>query len=169
MSLEGKVALVTGSTSGIGLAIARAFAGAGCSVMMNGRVEAAVLHKLAGEVAAESGKNVACHPADMTKPAEIADLVAATQATLGGLDILVNNAGIQHVDRIEKFPVEKWDAIIAVNLSASFHTVRAALPAMKQKGFGDLDLHQLIATLHGARELLRTSPQNRGQAAFESQ
>ena len=154
MSLKGKVALVTGSTSGIGLAIARAFAGAGCSVMMNGLAEGAALHKLAGELAGESGMKVACHPADMTRPAEIADLVATTQATLGGLDILVNNAGIQHVDRIEKFPVEKWDAIIAVNLSASFHTVRAALPAMKESGWGRIiniaSTHGLVASTHKA-------------------
>ena len=154
MSLRGKVALVTGSTSGIGLAIARAFAGAGCSVMMNGLGEGAALHKLAGELAGESSMKVASHPADMTRPAEIADLVTTTQATLGGLDILVNNAGIQHVDRIEKFPVEKWDAIIAVNLSASFHTVRAALPAMKERGWGRIiniaSTHGLVASTHKA-------------------
>jgi 3-hydroxybutyrate dehydrogenase len=152
MSLKGKVALVTGSTSGIGLAIARAFATAGCSVMMNGLAEGAVLDKLAGDLARESGVKVACHPADMTRPGEIADLVATTQTTLGSLDILVNNAGIQHVDRIEKFPVEKWDAIIAVNLSASFHTVRAALPAMKQSGWGRIiniaSTHGLVASTH---------------------
>ena len=130
MSLEGKVALVTGSTSGIGLAIARAFAGQGCSVMLNGLGDAAALQKLRDGLEKEMSVDVGFHGADMTRPAEIADLVASTQRTLGGLDILVNNAGIQHVARAETFPPEKWDAIIAVNLSASFHTIRAALPAM---------------------------------------
>ena len=124
MSLEGKVALVTGSTSGIGLAIARAFADQGCSVMLNGLGEAAALQGLRDGLEKEMGVDVGFHGADMTKPAEIADLVATTQRTLGGLDILVNNAGIQHVARAENFPPEKWDAIIAVNLSASFHTIR---------------------------------------------
>jgi 3-hydroxybutyrate dehydrogenase len=152
MSLEGKVALVTGSTSGIGLAIARAFAGQGCSVMLNGLGDAAALQKLRDELEKEMGVDVGFHAADMTKPAEIADLVATTQRTLGGLDILVNNAGIQHVARAEKFPPEKWDAIIAVNLSASFHTIRAALPAMKQKGWGRIiniaSTHGLVASTH---------------------
>src|SRR4029453_10260068 len=149
---EGKVALVTGSTSGIGLAIARAFAGLGCSVMLNGLGDAAALQKLRDELEKEMGIDVGFHAADMTKPSEIADLVATTQRTLGGLDILVNNAGIQHVARIKNFPPEKWDAIIAVNLSASFHTIRAALPAMKQKGWGRIinisSTHGLVASTH---------------------
>jgi 3-hydroxybutyrate dehydrogenase len=152
MSLEGRVALVTGSTSGIGLAIARAFAAEGCSIMMNGLGDAAAIHNLRDTLAGEAGVNVAYHGADMTKPAEIADLVAATLKTLGGIDILVNNAGIQHVDRIEKFPPDKWDAIIAVNLSASFHTIRAALPEMKRKGWGRIiniaSTHGLVASTH---------------------
>ena len=152
MSLEGKVALVTGSTSGIGLAIARAFAGQGCSIMLNGLGDAGPLEKLRAELEKEMGVDVGFHAADMTKPAEIADLVATTQGTLGGLDILVNNAGIQHVPRAEKFPPEKWDAIIAVNLSASFHTIRLALPAMKQKGWGRIiniaSTHGLVASTH---------------------
>jgi 3-hydroxybutyrate dehydrogenase len=152
MSREGKVALVTGSTSGIGLAIARAFAGQGCSVMLNGLGDAAALQKLRGELEKQMGVDVGFHGADMTKPAEIADLVATTQRTLGGLDILVNNAGIQHVARAENFPPEKWDAIIAVNLSASFHTIRLALPAMKQKGWGRIiniaSTHGLVASTH---------------------
>ena len=152
MSLEGKVALVTGSTSGIGLAIARAFAGQGCSVMLNGLGDAAALQKLRDGLEKEMSVDVGFHGADMTRPAEIADLVASTQRTLGGLDILVNNAGIQHVARAETFPPEKWDAIIAVNLSASFHTIRAALPAMKQKGWGRIinvaSTHGLVASSH---------------------
>ena len=152
MSLEGKVALVTGSTSGIGLAIAQAFAAEGCSVMLNGLGDLAAIHKLRDKLAGETGMTVGYHGADMTKPAEIADLVAETQKALGGVDILVNNAGIQHVDRVEKFPPEKWDAIIAVNLSAAFHAIRAALPEMKRKGWGRIiniaSTHGLVASTH---------------------
>jgi 3-hydroxybutyrate dehydrogenase len=152
MSLRGKAALVTGSTSGIGLAIAHAFAAEGCSIMMNGFGEAGAIRRLRDELAAKSGVKVAHHAADMSKPAEIADLVADTRAALGGVDILVNNAGIQHVARVETFPPEKWDAIIAVNLSASFHTIRAALPSMKQKGWGRIiniaSTHGLVASSH---------------------
>jgi 3-hydroxybutyrate dehydrogenase len=152
MSLEGKVALVTGSTSGIGLAIAEAFAGQGCGVMLNGLGDRNVIDKLRDDLAAKTGVKIAYHPADMTRPAEIADLVAATQAQLGSVDILVNNAGIQHVARVENFPLDKWDAIIAVNLSASFHTIRAALPLMKQRGWGRIiniaSTHGLVASTH---------------------
>ena len=154
MSLKGKAALVTGSTSGIGLAIAQAFAAEGCSIMMNGFGEAAAIHGLRDEMEAKSGAKVAYHAADMSKPVEIADLVADTQAKLGGIDILVNNAGIQHVARVENFPPDKWDAIIAINLSASFHTIRAALPSMKQKGWGRIiniaSTHGLVASTHKA-------------------
>jgi 3-hydroxybutyrate dehydrogenase len=152
MSLSGKVALVTGSTSGIGLATAQAFAVAGCKVMLNGFGDDAVIAKLRGDIAGKSGVEVAYHGADMSKPAEIAALVAATEAKFGSVDILVNNAGIQHVARIENFPPEKWDAIIAVNLSASFHTIRAALPLMKKKGWGRIiniaSTHGLVASSH---------------------
>jgi len=152
MSLEGRVALVTGSTSGIGLAIARAFAAEGCSVMMNGLGETATIRKLGEVLAGETGVKVEYHNADMTKPAEVADLVTATRETLGSVDILVNNAGIQHVDRVERFPPDKWDAIIAVNLSASFHTIRAALPEMRRRGWGRIinvaSTHGLVASTH---------------------
>ena len=152
MSLEGKVALVTGSTSGIGFAVAEAFAGQGCRVMLNGLGDAAVIEKMRDELAGKAGVKVGYHAADMSRPAEISDLVAATNAQLGSVDILVNNAGIQHVARVENFPPERWDAIIAINLSASFHTIRAALPLMKQKGWGRIiniaSTHGLVASTH---------------------
>jgi len=151
MSLAGKVALVTGSTSGIGLAVAEAFAAQGCSIMMNGLGDPAAIEKLRDGIARKAGVEVLYHGADLSKPAEIAELVAKAQA-MGGLDILVNNAGIQHVSRIEHFPPEKWDAIIAINLSSSFHTIRAALPAMKQRGWGRIvniaSTHGLVASTH---------------------
>ena len=152
MSLEGKVALVTGSTSGIGLAIAEAFAAKGCNVMMNGLGDPAAIDKLRDGIARKAGVKVAYHGADLSKPAEIAELVSAAQTTLGSVDILVNNAGVQHVARIEQFPPEKWDAIIAINLSSSFHTIRTALPAMKRKGWGRIiniaSTHGLVASTH---------------------
>jgi 3-hydroxybutyrate dehydrogenase len=152
MPLEGKTALVTGSTSGIGLAIARAFAAEGCKVMLNGLGDRDAICKLRDELAHKAGVEVAHHGADMSKPTEIADLVADAQARLGGVDILVNNAGIQHVARVENFPPDRWDAIIAINLSSSFHTIRAALPAMKQKGWGRIvniaSTHGLVASTH---------------------
>jgi 3-hydroxybutyrate dehydrogenase len=146
MSLKGKVALVTGSTSGIGLAIAEAFAAEGCHLMLNGFGDAAAIEKIRSGIETEKGVKVAYHPADMTKPAEIADLVASAARTFGGVDILVNNAGIQYVAPVEEFPAEKWDAIIAINLSSSFHTIHAALPLMKKAGWGRIIN---IASTHG--------------------
>ncbi|MBX3602267.1 MAG: 3-hydroxybutyrate dehydrogenase [Rubrivivax sp.] len=143
---SGKTALVTGSTSGIGLGIATLLASRGASVMLNGfgDVDAAVA-QVRG-----SGARVAYHGADMSKPAEIEALVRACEAELGSCDILVNNAGIQHVANVDEFPVERWDAIIAINLSSAFHTMRLALPGMKQRGWGRVinvaSVHGLVAS-----------------------
>jgi len=146
MSLKGKAAIVTGSTSGIGKAIAEAFAEQGCNVMLNGFGDAAAIEKLRADMAKKCGVTVAYHGADMTKPAQIADMVAKANATFGGVDILVNNAGIQFTAPIEKFPPEKWDAIIAINLSASFHAIKAAVPGMVRRRWGRI---VNIASAHG--------------------
>jgi 3-hydroxybutyrate dehydrogenase len=134
--LKSKTALVTGSTSGIGLAIARALAGQGANVMLNGFGEAEAIERSRAAIEAERGVKAAYNGADMTKPAEIEALVKETVATFGSLDILVNNAGIQHTAPIEEFPVERWDAIIAINLSSGFHTMRLAVPHMRAAGWG---------------------------------
>lgn len=146
MSLTGKRALVTGSTSGIGLGIARALAGAGADLLLNGWGEAGAIAALRDGLAREFGVQVAYHGADMSQPAEIAALGLEAERDLGGIDILVNNAGIQHVANIENFPVEKWDAVIAINLSSSFHTIRAAVPGMKKRKWGRI---VNIASAHG--------------------
>jgi 3-hydroxybutyrate dehydrogenase len=152
MSLKGKVAVVTGSTSGIGKAVAEAFAAEGCTVMLNGFGDRAAIEAQRAELAQKSGVSVAYHGADMSKPAEIADLVAKTRASFGSLDILVNNAGIQHVAPIESFPPEKWEAIIAINLSATFHAIHHALPIMKAGKWGRIiniaSTHGLVASAH---------------------
>ena len=144
--LKGKTALVTGSTSGIGLAIARALAEAGADVMLNGFGDAADIEKERSGLEKEFGIKAAYSGADMSKPEEIAAMVAETEKKFGKLDILVNNAGIQHVANIEDFPTEKWDAVIAINLSSSFHTIRAAVPGMKRRKFGRI---VNIASAHG--------------------
>ena len=140
--LQGKTALVTGSTSGIGLGIALSLAKQGANIILNGfgEVEAAQAQVKA------LGVNVGYSGADMSKPAEIADMMARAQSDFGGVDVLVNNAGIQHVSAVEDFPVEKWDAIIAINLSAAFHTTRLALPGMRAKNWGRIIN---IASAHG--------------------
>jgi len=144
--LNGKTALITGSTSGIGLGLALSLARQGAQIVLNGfgDIEAAK-----AEVAA-TGVRVGYHGADMSKPGEIEALMAYAKAEFGGADILINNAGIQHVAPIESFPVERWDAIIAINLSSAFHTTRLALPVMRAKGWGRIinmaSVHGLIAS-----------------------
>jgi 3-hydroxybutyrate dehydrogenase len=144
--LKEKTALVTGSTSGIGLAIARALAKDGANLMLNGFGERAAIDKERSGIAAEFGVKVGYSPADMSKPSEIAEMIAATEKEFGSLDVLVNNAGIQHVANVEDFPADRWDAIIAINLSSSFHTIRAALPSMKNRKWGRIIN---IASAHG--------------------
>jgi len=143
---KGRTALVTGSTSGIGLGIARTFAAQGANIVFNGFGSAAEIDALQASVREEFGVETAYHGADMSKPAEIEAMMQFTADKFGGVDILVNNAGIQHVANIEDFPVERWDAIIAINLSAVFHTTRLALPAMKAKNWGRI---LNIASVHG--------------------
>ena len=142
MILKGKTALVTGSTSGIGLGIAQCLARQGANIVLNG------FGDVEGPKAAVTalGAKVAYHGADMSKPAEIEAMMAFAEATFGGVDVLVNNAGIQHVAQIEDFPVERWDAIIAINLSSAFHTTRLALPGMRTRNWGRVIN---IASVHG--------------------
>jgi 3-hydroxybutyrate dehydrogenase len=144
--LQKKVAVVTGSTSGIGYGIARGMAQQGASVMLNGFADAGEIKKRCAELAAEFGVNVGYHGADMTKPAEISQLIEHTVGELGRIDILVNNAGVQYVAPVDQFPPDKWDTVLAVNLSSSFHTIRAALPHMKQHNWGRIIN---IASSHG--------------------
>jgi 3-hydroxybutyrate dehydrogenase len=134
--LEGRAALVTGSTSGIGLAMARALAKAGANVMLNGLGDADAIEKTRADVALETGREVGYHGANMMNADEIADAVNQTAAKFGSVDILVNNAGIQHVSPIDQFPEDKWDAIIAINLTSAFHSTKAALPHMRKGGWG---------------------------------
>jgi 3-hydroxybutyrate dehydrogenase len=148
--LKGKSAVVTGSTSGIGLAIARALAKDGANVTINGFGAAADIEKERAGIEKEFGVKAAYSAADMTKPGEIADMVRTTEKTFGSLDILINNAGIQHVAPIEEFPIEKWNQIIAINLSSAFHTIRAAVPGMKSRKWGRIvntaSAHSLVAS-----------------------
>ena len=148
--LAGKAAIVTGSTSGIGLGIATALAAQKVQVMLNGFGEQGAMEKLRKDLSDEHGIKAAYSPADMSKPAEIRAMIAAAQNELGSVDILVNNAGVQHVALIEDFPDERWDAIIAINLSAAFHAIKAAVPGMKRRGWGRIinisSAHGLVAS-----------------------
>jgi 3-hydroxybutyrate dehydrogenase len=146
LSLNGKVALVTGSTSGIGLGVARALAAAGAKIVLNGFGRPEDIGAAQAQIGREFRVRALYLGADMSKPDEIADLMAKAVAQFGRLDILVNNAGIQHVARIDEFPIEKWDAILAINLSSAFHTTRLALPIMRRNGFGRVIN---IASAHG--------------------
>ncbi|GFM58859.1 3-hydroxybutyrate dehydrogenase [Pseudomonas cichorii] len=142
MNLQGKTALVTGSTSGIGLGIALVLAKAGANLVLNGFGDAsAVIAQMQ-----QSGGRIGHHPADVSDPAQIADMIAYAEREFGGVDILVNNAGIQHVDAVEDFAVERWDSIIAINLSSVFHTTRLCLPGMRHKDWGRIIN---IASVHG--------------------
>lgn len=151
-ALEGRVAIVTGSTSGIGQGIARALAAAGAGILLNGFGEAAAIERLRAGLAAEHGVAVGYSAADMRRPEEIATMVEQAIRELGRVDILVNNAGIQHVAPVHEFPVERWDAILAVNLSAAFHAIRAALPQMLERNWGRIvniaSVHGLVASVH---------------------
>ncbi|HWL04329.1 MAG TPA: 3-hydroxybutyrate dehydrogenase [Xanthobacteraceae bacterium] len=144
--LKGKVALVTGSTSGIGLGVARALAAQSADIALNGFGDASEIEKLRAGLEREFGIRAIYAPADVSKPDEIAAMVATVTANLGSVDILVNNAGIQHVAPIQDFPPEKWDAILAINLSAAFHAIRIALPQMLARDWGRIIN---IASAHG--------------------
>jgi 3-hydroxybutyrate dehydrogenase len=144
--LEGRTALVTGSTSGIGRAIAEAYAREGANVMLNGFGDAAEIEALRAGLEKQHGVKARFHGADMTQPAQIADMVATAERELGAVDILVNNAGVQHVAPVDEFPPDKWDWVIAINLTSVFHCTRAALPGMKKRNFGRI---VNIASAHG--------------------
>ncbi|MFZ6707567.1 3-hydroxybutyrate dehydrogenase [Undibacterium sp. TC9W] len=149
-SFKSKTALITGSTSGIGLGIARSLAAEGANIVFNGFGDRQEIQAMQTALESEFGVKTAYHNADMSKAAEIEAMMTFASDNFGGVDILVNNAGIQHVANIEDFPVEKWDAIIAINLTSSFHTTRLALPHMKQKNWGRIinlaSVHGLVAS-----------------------
>lgn len=148
--LKDKTAVVTGSTSGIGLACARAFAGAGANIVLNDMGAAADIEKARSAIEADFGVKVIHSSADMAKPGDIAEMIALGEKVFGSVDVLVNNAGVQHVSPVEEFPAEKWDAIIAINLSSAFHAIRAAVPRMKRRGWGRIittaSAHSLVAS-----------------------
>ena len=154
--IRGKSVVVTGSTSGIGLAIVRAFAAEGANVTLNGFGDPKAVEQERCELEESFGVKAAYSSADVTKPVEIADMITGAEQTFGAIDVLVNNAGIQYVANVEDFPAEKWDAVIATNLSAAFHTCHCAVPGMKRRGWGRIIN---IASAHG----LVASP---GKAAY---
>ncbi|MET4045668.1 3-hydroxybutyrate dehydrogenase [Bradyrhizobium sp. RT6a] len=148
--LKGKVAVVTGSTSGIGLGYARAFAGAGANVVLNGMGARADVENERSAIEREFGVKAVYSAADMDSPDQIAELIALAESTFGSVDVLVNNAGVQHVAPVEEFPVDKWNAIIGINLSSAFHAIRAAVPGMKKRGWGRIittaSAHSIVAS-----------------------
>jgi 3-hydroxybutyrate dehydrogenase len=152
VTLRGKVAIVTGSTSGIGLGIARGLAAQGAHLMINGFGDAGAIERIRQELASANGGKVVYNGADMSTPEQIETMVAQATRELGRVDILVNNAGIQHVAPVHEFPVERWDAIIAINLSAVFHGTRAALPQMLERNWGRIiniaSVHGLVASVN---------------------
>lgn len=149
--LKGKTVIVTGSTSGIGLGIARALGGAGANIMLNGFGDAAQIEALREGLAGEFGIKVAYNGADMSLPEQVRALVKATEDEFGAVDILVNNAGIQHTAPVESFPPDRWDAIMAINLSSAFHAIQAALPGMRKRNWGRIiniaSVHGLVASV----------------------
>ncbi len=153
-TLKGKAAVITGSTSGIGLGIARALAAAGCDVMLNGFGDEAAIESERSRLSKTFGIRTAYSAADLGRPQEITALIESTIRELGAVDILVNNAGIQHTARVEEFPAERWDAVIAINLSANFHAIHAALPGMRQRNWGRIvniaSVHGLVASVEKA-------------------
>ena len=150
MILKSKTAVVTGSTSGIGLACARAFAKEGANIVLNGFGKPEDIEAARSGIETEFGVKAAYSPADLTKPAEIEGLIRLAEETYGSVDVLVNNAGVQHVSPIEDFPPEKWEQIIAINLSSAFHAMHAAIPGMKARGWGRIintaSAHSLVAS-----------------------
>ena len=152
--LKGKTALVTGSTSGIGLGVARALARQGADLVLNGFGDAAEIERMRAALEAEFGIRAVYEGADLMQPAQIEAMVASIGKRMGGIDILVNNAGIQHVAPVQDFPPERWDAVIALNLSAAFHTTRCALPGMQQRNWGRIinvaSAHGLVASAEKA-------------------
>jgi 3-hydroxybutyrate dehydrogenase len=154
MSIAGKNAVITGSTSGIGLAIAEILASNGCNIMLNGIAEKAIVDAIIKDITEKYQVKVAYSPADMTKPDQIRQLITDVNTQFGSVDILINNAGIQFTASIEEFPEDKWDAIIAINLSSSFHSIKAVLPLMRKNGFGRIiniaSVHGLVGSAHKA-------------------
>jgi 3-hydroxybutyrate dehydrogenase len=152
--LKGKSAIVTGSTSGIGLGVAHALAGAGCDIVLNGFGDASAIERERKQIAERFGVRVTFNGADLAKPPAIQAMIEAATKEFGRVDILVNNAGIQHTAPVERFPIDRWDAVIAVNLSSNFHAIRAVIPQMRERNWGRIiniaSAHGLVASVEKA-------------------